>query len=211
MVSLSIIQLDSTNPVHVKAVAQMHNTLLPKSPIPQLGFNFMTKFYYSKLVNDDLIACALCSYCGKYVGFISYTKYPYSFMEEGKRRHLSYLLFLLAMSVICNPYRLIVIYKVIRQKKMRQIENNSDDMGEVLSFGVLEQYRQIKDATTGLRISHLLFRNVIANLANEGFRNMQVSVAKGNQRALSFYLPYASSIKNDNLGGSSQVLLTVKL
>lgn len=211
MISSSIIPLDSNNPVQVKAVSEMHNSLLSKSPVSQLGFRFMTKFYYSKLVKDKLIACDLYFHEEKYVGFIAYTKYPFTFMQEGKRRHLFYLIFLLTVSLVCNPYRLLIILRVIKQNRLRQIQQEADNIGEVLSFGVLEEYRKVEDAATGLRISHLLFKNVIEYLRNEDFRKMQVSVEKDNKRALSFYLSYTTSIEDDNLGGSNQSLLTVKL
>ncbi len=38
-------------------VSKLHQLLLADSPIPQLGESFMTEFYYSELIKNDLIKC----------------------------------------------------------------------------------------------------------------------------------------------------------
>jgi len=44
-----IVTLDVKNQKHVQAAARLHQELLSDSPIPQLGEQFMTKFYYTNL------------------------------------------------------------------------------------------------------------------------------------------------------------------
>ena len=144
MRSPNLVSLDPNDQDQVHAAAELHRELLSDSPVAQLGYRFMTKFYYSKLVEARLIRCDLYSYKGTYVAFSAYTKYPFTFMRQGKRRHFVYLSFLLFQSLLLGPRRLKTIFKVIG-RSYRRGQDRKDKTGEVLSFGVLAPYRNLKD------------------------------------------------------------------
>jgi hypothetical protein len=211
MYSVNLIALNPHDLTQVEGVSKLHHQLLEESPIAQLGNEFMTKFYYSKLVETGLIRCDLYVHKGNCAGFIAYTKYPFTFMAKGLNQFFICLTFLLIKSIILNPYRLKVIFQVMRQNRKRQSFGNECKIGEVLSFGVLKDYRGLKDGINSLRISHLLFRNTMEYFRNEGYRKLQVCVKKDNKKALKFYRFYMNSVEEDILGGINQYLLTVDL
>ena len=206
---IKIVPLDYKNQEQVHAVAKMHERLLSDSLVSQLGYLFMTKFYYTKLIEAGLINCDLCKYEGKYIGFIAYTKYPFTFLEEGRRRYFLYLSFLLFKSLLSNLYRIKTIVKVIQLSHKRRIQKG-DRIGEILSFGILEPYRHLRNETTGLHISNLLFEHAIANLKTEGFVRIQGEVKKNNKPALFFWRLYGASIK-DSEWEEGSYLVSIRL
>src|SRR3989338_4160156 len=88
--------LDPRSVADVESAARLHSLLLPRSPLSQLGPEFMRHFYYRTLIEDGLVRCDLYNYRGVAVGFIAYTKYPSDFMARGLRRHCFYLAALMA-------------------------------------------------------------------------------------------------------------------
>ncbi len=204
-----LVLLDYQNEEHVDAAAELHKGLLGDSPIPQLGNEFMTKFYYTKLIKDDLIRCVLCKHRNQYVGFLAYTKHPCNFMLEGKKRYFLYLSFLIFKSLISNPLRLRTLLKVIQLSKKRRFKDNKDKIGEILSLGVLTPY--LKLGETGLRVSKLLFEHVATYFKQEGYVKIQAEVKKDNIPALFFYHSLGARIEEDCWSKEGEYLVSVKL
>lgn len=211
MESNKVISLDYKNQEQVQAVAKLHQELLSDSPIPQLGYQFMTKFYYTKLVEAGLINCDLYKHEGKYIAFSVYTKYPFTFMEEGKSRYFLYLTFLLCKILLFRPYRIKTIFKVLRINRKRQDRNNEDKTGEMLSFGVLESYKYLRDEATGLRISNLLFERAIDYFKKEGLLRMQGEIKRKNKPSLLFWYSYGGIIKDYNWSKRGEYLVSIEL
>jgi len=210
MRSPNLVSLDPNDQDQVHAAAELHRELLSDSPVAQLGYRFMTKFYYSKLVEARLIRCDLYSYKGTYVAFSAYTKYPFTFMRQGKRRHFVYLSFLLFQSLLLGPRRLKTIFKVIG-RSYRRGQDRKDKTGEVLSFGVLAPYRNLKDEVTGLRISNLLFERIIAYFKDQGFERIQGEIKKDNKPALFFWRSYGASICHSDWCNKGSYLASIEL
>lgn len=209
--SIEVVSLDYKNQEQVDAAAKLHQELLSDSPISQLGYQFMTRFYYTKLIKAGLVNCDLCKHEGKYVAFLAYTKYPFTFMEEGRRRYFLYLSFLLLESLLLNPYRIKTILKVIQIGRKRQFKKNGNKTGEMLSFGVLEPYGNVRDETTGLRISNLLFERALAYFKKEGFVRIRGEIKKDNKPSLLFWSLYGGVIKDHRWSKQSYYLVSIEL
>ena len=105
----NLIYLDWKNKEHVNAVCKLHSELLPESILSKMGNLFLSKFYYSKLIKEKLIEVYLYQLNGEFVGFISCTNEPYTFMKSGQKKYLFLILSLMGISVLLKPSRLSLI------------------------------------------------------------------------------------------------------
>jgi ribosomal protein S18 acetylase RimI-like enzyme len=206
-----IVTVDPNNREHVLAAATLHETLLSHSPIPRLGSLFMTRFFYTSLVKDGLIHCYLYRSGGQYVGFLSITEKPFSFMNEGKRSHVVRLAVVLGLAVLQKPARVRILFETLAAGRRRPTGDNGEGIGEVLSVGVLEQFRAQKDANTGLRISHVLFDEGIRHFRQRGFRRIEANVDGDNLRAIRFYRSYGAVVEKSPLAWPSDSRIRLDL
>lgn len=199
MKSKNIVKIDHRIKEHIEAASKLHSELLPDSPIPRLGWYFMTKFYYHTLIKNGLIICDLYKYKGKFVGLLSYTKYPFSFMKKGKDGNFLWLLCILLVSLFAKPSRLKILLDLLKVRSKRNSVTEEHTTGEFLSFGVLKPYRHILDEETGLRISELLFQNGINFFRYESYKKVMFSIIKkkGNKDIFVFYEFYGVSFNED--------------
>jgi len=187
-----MVELDWANEKDVRAAADLHKKLLSDSLIPQLGNIFMTKFYYRDLIKDGLIKCNLYRQNDDYVAFAVYTEYPFTFMAEGKRRHFLRLCLILSLSIIAKPIRLMTIINALKVDNKRGSEGSTDNAGEMLSFGVLDSCRDIRDESTGLRIVNILFDSAISYFRSKGFKKMYGEIRKSNLPSLLLWKSYGA-------------------
>ena len=204
-----IVRLDPTDKAQLQAVAELHSTLLPSSPIPGLGTDFMTRFYYRTLVEDGLVGCFLYQVGERYVGFLAFTEHPGTFMSEGRRRHLLRLLFVVGLAVLTKPSRVRVLWEtvVIGRREGRRPEGRRPaaapaGVGEVLSFGVLEGFR---GGAPGRRISNRLFDATIQHLEERGARRLEWNVEKSNVRGQQFYQSYGARLEESAVAGEHEL------
>ena len=206
-----IIALNPDNREHVVAAARLHAQLLGHSPIARLGLPFMTRFYYSRLVRDGLIACDFYVHQGEYAGFIVYTDSPSTFMEEGRRRHFLFLAALLVWCFALWPPRLRTILQAMKITRRREPAEDEGRTGELLSFGVLPAHRQARDPRTGLRISNVLFEHAIATFRDRGFARFRWNLERDNKAAMLFYLSYGATAEESQAAWPSDYRLTLNL
>ena len=190
--------LDPQDPRDLEAVAKMHTALLPGSPVCQLGAEFMQRFYYRKLVEDGLIHCDLYINEGTPVGFIAYTEIPSRFMSEGLRRHGLYLAGIMILSLLRHPSRIAAVLRTLRIMSRRTRKTEGAQEGEMLSLGVLPQFRS-PDFTrrTGTRISSALFENARGYFRNRGVAEIYLLVEAENKPAMMLYKAMGGRFEQD--------------
>jgi ribosomal protein S18 acetylase RimI-like enzyme len=191
----AIVQLDPDDSEHVLAAAELHMRLLGNSPIPRLGRLFMTQFFYSQLVRDGLIHCYLYRLNEGFVGFLSFTEKPYLFMSEGTRLNFFRLSFILCLALLVKPSRLRILWETFMVARRKKRTTDCDGIGELLSFGVLEEYATKRDGGQGLRIPNLLFDEGIRHFRERGFRRIEWTVDKDNLPAMIFYRSYGATLE----------------
>ena len=198
-----IVRLDPGDATQLRAVAGLHATLLPGSPIPRLGTRFMTHFYYRSLVKDGLVGCFLYKVGEQYVGFLAFTEHPGTFMSEGRRRHLLRLMLVLGRAMLAKPGRIRVLWETVAigRRDGRRPAGASAGVGEVLSFGVLEGFR---GGAPGLRISNQLFDATIRHLGERGCRRLEWNVEKANLRGQQFYASYGARMERSAVAGERE-------
>jgi ribosomal protein S18 acetylase RimI-like enzyme len=172
----------------VRDVARLHQALLPGSPIPRLGRRFMERFYYRTLVEDGLLAAHLYYVEGRAAGFITLTAVPSRFMAEGLRRHWWGLAGILLWELLADPRRIAVIVWTLRHMGRQGVAPAEPGEGEILSFGVLPEFRTPAFVRrSGRRIAGELFDRAVASLQADGTHRIRAVVETRNREALMFY------------------------
>ncbi len=189
-----VVTLDPNDPDQVRAAAELHRTLLGHSPIPRLGLAFMTEFFYSHLVRDGLIHCYLYRLNGEYVGFLSLTETPATFLSEGKRKHLARLSLLLGVAVLARPSRTRILLETLAAGRHKST-HNTKGTGEILSFGVLERAVSTRHKKDDVRISTALFDTGISHFRERGFHRVEWTVDEDNLPAMIFYRSYGATME----------------
>jgi ribosomal protein S18 acetylase RimI-like enzyme len=190
-----IVSVDPSDPEQVLAAAELHKKLLGDSPIPRLGSLFMTRFFYSQLIKDRLIHCYLYRLDNTYVGFLSLTEKPFSFMSEGQRRHFFRLSFILCLALLARPSRIRTLWETLMVTRRKKLTKDCEGTGELLSFGVLEEFSAKRDGENRLRIPNILFDEGIRYFRERGFLRIEWTVNKENLPAMIFYRSYGATLE----------------
>lgn len=206
----SILALDPANPDHVAAAADLYARLLPDSPIPQFGREFMTRFYFSDLVRDGIIQSDLFACDGRFVAVSVYTRYPFSFMKRGFTKHFAKVAWILGKAVLTKPARATALWKAVRHGGMRSGERDTPEVGEYLSLGVLPEYASARDAS-GLRVPQAMFERVMETLGPAGVREILLMIRKDNLKSMRFYQSYDAAPRAAGFLLKEHVLWSVKL
>jgi len=169
-------------------LASLHAELLHHSPLVLMGPDFMRSFYYSLLPADGFIRGAI-AYCdGKPAGFIVGTGDANGFMSEATKKHWLGLCWILFKSVMRKPSRLLAMKEAYDIQSNVQAQEYGPEIGELLSFGVLPEYRSRKfHKETGLQISSDLLDTAIRQLRTIGKNQLRAIVDKDNLEAQFFY------------------------
>jgi hypothetical protein len=128
----------------VEEVADLHQRILPTSPIPCLGKRFMTRFYYPRLLADSHSFCELYEVEGKAVAFISYTCDSQSLFRNWIRRHSLSLAWHLGVTLCSAPQTLKTMIQALQLVRQHREETTEKIPAEILSFGVLPEYRSLE-------------------------------------------------------------------
>jgi ribosomal protein S18 acetylase RimI-like enzyme len=211
--NLNIFYLKCENKEHIKVVSKLHIKLLPESILSQFGYLFLSKFYYPILTKYNLIDVYVYRYGNEYVGFISNTNYPYTFIREGMKKGFSKILGVMSMSILRKPVRLFLLLDfIIKSKKdvlLETLQNKyGNKMGEFLSFGVLENYRKCVDPIDDITIPHVLMRLMITHFKANNIHYCLLRIRKTNERAIKFYHKYGVVIIPSN--NLNQVVIIIE-
>jgi ribosomal protein S18 acetylase RimI-like enzyme len=191
-----LVELAARDRAGAEDVARLHEQLLPTSPIVRLGPRFTRRFYYHSLVADGLIACAIAYADDAPAGFIVCTRTPARFMAEGLRRHVAGLSAVLLGEIVSDPRRLKVIWWTLTHMRRNPAaataagpdKKDDEAEGEVLSFGVLPEFRNPAwIGRTGRRISLELFGWARGYFRSARVPRFRAVVESSNREALFFY------------------------
>ena len=188
----SILYLRWDDKEQVQAVCDLHLKLLPKSILSKLGHLFLSGFYYSQLVKSGLVDVYLYRKGGRYVGFISCTNQPFTFMRDGLKGNHARMVILLAAAITAKPVRLVVLLKYLfsvrADKLMGSLEHEyGRQMGEFLSFGVLEEFRKCLDEVRNKTIPNVLMELVSAHFNANRIKYALLRILPSNTRAIRLY------------------------
>jgi hypothetical protein len=209
--SSHIVPLDWRNRDQRDVAARLIAEVLPDSPAAVLGHDYLVNFHLLHLIRDGLMNCDLYEWAGRIVGFVIYTSRPFTFIQDGRRKHPVALAYRLGKSVLRNPRRLMSILNVIKQGEWRRRATLDPTLGEMLSLGVQDTYRSIVDPDTRLRVSYALAGHALNQLKAAGSPSVLIVVLKGNERALSVFYRMGATRLDDSYCSDESALLTIPL
>jgi ribosomal protein S18 acetylase RimI-like enzyme len=149
----------------------------------------MSRFYYRVLPRLGLICGHVAYVDERPAGFIVATHDSSGFMQAALRRRFLHVAWVLAWSVLRDPSRLGAIMEAVRIMRGLPPPVPGQSGGEILSFGVLPEFRA-RDFVmrTRLRISQDLLNAAIEQLSRGGTERVRVIVDADNLEARLFYL-----------------------
>lgn len=169
-------------------IAGLHAELLGHSPLVLMGPRFMRDFYYTALPEAGFISGAVAYVDGQAAGFIVATADPAGFMAKALRAHWWRAAWSMFVSVVRHPSRLLAMKEAYEIQSNVQAEEYGEHVGELLSFGVLPQFRSrgfLKE--TGLYIGSDLAEAAVKQLRHGGKSRIRAIVDKDNLEAQLFY------------------------
>lgn len=190
MIPGNLIKLDPLNPKHVNGATSLTLALFAESPAGKLGEFFLKNFYFSCLPKLGLIDCLLYEVGGKFIGFIVYTALPYTFIKTGTNAHFFRLALTVAYSMLLKPSRILAVLNVKGQDNWRRTAEQDPGLCEMLTFGVLPQFRKQADRETGKRISRRIFESALEDMLNRDKERCLLVVSKENVLVNGFYAKY---------------------
>jgi ribosomal protein S18 acetylase RimI-like enzyme len=141
----------------------------------------MERFYYRVLPTLGLISGAVAWVDELPAGFIVATPDSDGFMAAALRRRWWSLGGNLAVSLLRDPRRLAALWETLMIQDNRGSSQRGGKVGELLSFGVLPQYRNSGFARrTGLRIGQDLMQHATAQLHAQGTETIRALVDQDN-------------------------------
>lgn len=194
----------------ILSICQLHQSLIPTSPVAMLGLKFLKQFYYPQLTKNNLLFCEYYKYDQKIVGFITYTTEPEKFVKIGIKKSFFNFIFALTASIFEDYRRFIYLLKGSQLEKA----HHNCDTGEaaVVSFGVLPYYRSREfTKKSKLYISNDLFANAMDSLNKLGFRKLRMIVEPNNIEALLFYQQFNSVVEPMNTFGRTWIKVTLNI
>jgi len=164
-----------------RTLTELHAMLLGHSPVVRLGPEFMERFYYRVLPELKLICGAVAYIDDQPAGFVVATHDSDGFMRTALIRRWWLLAWILGISLLRHPGRLTVLWETLQIMSTRNTVSRPGNVGELLSFGVLPEFRSAKFVRrTGARIGQDLMQLVVAKLRVRGVRVICSLVDKDN-------------------------------
>lgn len=196
-------------------LADLHSELLAHSPAVLMGRSFLKEFYYRYLPADDLM-CGAIAYLGDApAGFMIGTGQPADFMQQATRRHWLKMTTLMMMSVLRHPGRIGALIEARKIQSNVQAQQYDEGMGELLSFGVLREFRSRRFVREhGIRIADDLMAATIQQLTDLGKTQIRAIVDKDNLEAQLFYRAHGWQVGIRSVQGwrvpTMEFLLTIE-
>lgn len=170
-------------------LASLHAALLPHSPVALLGHDFMAGFYYRTLPRLRLIFGHVAYVEDRPAGFIAATHDSSGFMQQAMRQSFFELANVMLKSVLRDPRRVAAIWEAVQIMRGLPAADTAELAGELLSFGVLPEYRSREFLLrTRLRLSQDLLNATLKQLRVRGVNLVRVIVDADNLEARMFYL-----------------------
>jgi ribosomal protein S18 acetylase RimI-like enzyme len=153
-----------------------------------LGRRFAEQFYYTILPREDLVFGVVAYVDNRPAGFVAATHDAARFMQRGLRRQWLPLVWVFGTSLLLEPKSMGAVWKAWRMMRNRRPATGNESAGEILSFGVLAEYRELPFLRqTGLRISTDLLDSAVVQLHARGARVIRALVEANNIPAKLFY------------------------
>ena len=187
--SYRIVPFDKDTQVPVRDLSELQAQLISRGTVALLGQRFMERFYYRFLPSDGSIFGYVAYVDDKPAGLIVATSDTAGFMKKVVCRHWPSLMWILTTSVVLNPFRWRDAYLGWRLLRNRPEITTTGQTGEILTIGVLPEYRDSDFVgQSGIRIGADFLDRALADFRARGVRQLRVCIEADNKEVKLFYL-----------------------
>jgi ribosomal protein S18 acetylase RimI-like enzyme len=173
------------NPVEL---SNLHARLLPKSPITRLGRHFREDFYYRDLPDLGHIFGTVAYVDNHAAGFAVAALDSDRFMRIAVRQKGLRIAWLLGRCLLASPGRIAAVWETTRIQAGREGLRSRARTGEVLSIGVLPQYRGTEfHSRTGLSIARDVLLDLMATFRESKARAVRTIVDEDNTPSIRLF------------------------
>ncbi len=192
------------------AVTRLHMELLHFGPMAALGDRFIEELCYAVPLKEGLLKIALYEVDGAAAGFVAYTAQSITFHRSLLRDHWVYAGWVLVLSLLFSPRRLIRLPRAVRVVLSRRAEQETgeDPLAEVVCIAIRPQYLT-RDfiSRSGCRPPEELIAHAIADFRRAGLSRMRMIVDAENKAALFFYHRLGARFQAYEQAGESKMLV----
>jgi hypothetical protein len=181
---------DADSPPNGSHLEQLHQELLPRSPVVALGERFLRDFYYSVLPAEGLVFGCVAYMDKEPVGFATATGDSEGFLRKAAIRRPLRLGWVLGTTLLRHPGRWKATLSARKFSAARGSSRPAQAgiVGEVLSLGVREPWTKARaNPDARVPISLALFRTVLGQLWSRGVTHVRAAVDCDNLPAKLFY------------------------
>lgn len=197
----------------LRAVASLHEDLLPFGPLAALGADFLRVVCYRAPMRDGLLTVVLAEADGQPAGFAAYTADSERFHAEALRRHVLLAAWQLLVALARDPRRMRAIPRILRV--MRSRVGDGEDRtgyGEIIGLGVRPEFlAPAFRKRSGRWLSKDLVAAAAADLHAAGKDRLRMFVAAENTRTMLLYQMLGATFERLEHGGEPTVAVTFDL
>jgi ribosomal protein S18 acetylase RimI-like enzyme len=197
----------------LRAVAVLHEELLPFGPLAALGADFLRVVCYRAPIRDGLLTVVLAEADGQPAGFAAFTADTERFHAEAVRRHVLLAGWQLLLALARDPRRLRAVPRILRVMRSRVgDEEDRSSYGEVIGLGVRPEFlAPAFRKRTGRWLSKDLVAAAAADLHAAGKDRLRMFVAAENTRTMLLYQLLGATFERLEHGGEPTVAVTFTL
>ena len=161
----------------VPEVVNVHTATLPGSLPAYFGPRFH-RLYYTALLEDPRFFCDAFVWEGRVAGVLSYTSDSRSLFADALRRRFAAFAFAAGLGLLANPARFRAVIRLLPLMRGTEAGAGSEVPAELLSFGVLPEYRQSSEffRSTGRHVARELMERSFVTLAGAGASSVKAFV-----------------------------------
>lgn len=161
--------------------ARLHRELLPTSPLSKLCPEFLSGYYYGALPEHRALHLAVAYIGDQAAGFIAATDDARGFYRRVLLASPNRLAVELFRCGVHEPHRLRALVTAARIYRGVRASEVTESDGELLSLGVLPEFRAVSYAGRGgATISQDLIAQAVDRLQHHGVRRVRAVVDKDN-------------------------------
>ncbi len=197
----------------LRAVARLHEELLPFGPLAALGADFLRVVCYRAPMRDGLLTVVLAEADGEPAGFAAYTADTERFHAEALRRHVLLAAGQLVVAMVRDPRRLRAVPRILRVLRSRVGDGEDrSGYGEVIGLGVRPAFlAPAFRKRTGRWLSKDLVAAAAEDLHRAGKTRLRMFVAAENTRTMLLYQLLGATFERVEHGGEPTVAVTFAL
>lgn len=210
---VSVRDLSPADEEGLRAVAELHEELLPFGPLAALGADFLRTVCYRAPMRAGLLAVALAEVDGRPAGFVAWTADSQRFHAEALRAHLAIAAGQATVAMLRDPRRLRAVPRILRVMRSR-VDGGEDrgTCGEVIGIGARPEFVTAPfRRRSGRWLSRDLVAHAAAELERAGRTSLRMFVAAENTRTLLLYQILGATFARVEHGGEPTMAVTFGL